>query len=325
MSDSLYRGYLLGGACREGEVMEIDGVHFDLRHPEIDRNAWSPSTVLGSYYDLEPHSPRLLFPWSTPLEHRFHEERGDAVTVKEGETVIVTRVQSMPVQADHGALDHPHHQERRWAHLAVRSRAGRLRPVLQAWEFRGTADVMTPLASKDYHQARWALYARLCAALGIEDIEAITLADSPDDWPNLTATAHPLYRKALDALWAAEGKHIEEAAAVFGYLIGRAEASEHLLPLASRQAALRTNNRRSAQKPRKAGDETRKAALVIIRTHPTISRRKCAERVADQRELTDIRSVEERITEYFEKGDNGRFTPTAMALALAETVAEGGG
>lgn len=112
---------------------------------------------------------------------------------------------------------------------------------------------------------------------------------------------------------------------MFGYLIGRAEASEHLLPLASRHAVVQSNNRRSAQKPRKSGEETRKAALAIIHAHPTISRRKCAERVAEQRELTDIRSVEERITEFFEKGPNGRFTPTALALAMARSGVKSGG
>lgn len=191
MSDTLYRGYLLGGACRVADVIEIEGVHFDLRHPDLDRNAWSPVAILGDPHDLGPHTPRLLFPWSSLLEHQFHEARGDAQTVRAGDTVVVTHVRSLPVNSDQGALDHPHHQECRWAHLAVKTSAGRLKPVHQAWEFRGTADVMTPLARGDYYHARWALYARLCAALGIGDIEAITLADSPDDWPALAESAPP--------------------------------------------------------------------------------------------------------------------------------------
>jgi hypothetical protein len=315
----------LGGVCRDAEVREIDGVHFDLRHPDLDRNVWSPVVLLGDPYDLGPHTPRILFPWSSSMERTAHKARGDAVTVREGETVVVTDVRSLPVSSDQGALDHPHHRECRWAHLAVKTSGGRLKPVHQAWEFRGTADVMTPLARGDYDNARWALYARLCAALGIDDIDSIILAGSRDDWPAFADAAHPLYLKALDALWAAEGEGVEEASAVFGYLIGRAEASERLLPLASRQAAVQTNNQRSAKKPRKAGEETRKAALSIIHGHPTISRRKCAERVAEQRELTDIRSVEERITEFFEKGLNGRYTPTIMALAMARSVSKGGG
>jgi hypothetical protein len=28
--------------------MEIEGVHFDLRHPDLDRNAWQPTALIGS-------------------------------------------------------------------------------------------------------------------------------------------------------------------------------------------------------------------------------------------------------------------------------------
>lgn len=323
--DPLYRAYLLAHACRDNEAMEIEGVHFDLRHPDLDRNAWQPTALIGSPHHLETHTPRLLFPWSDDIERRIQDNRGDTAEVLEGDTLLIDRVQSLPVKANHGSLDHPHHQESRWAHLVVRRPSGRQRAVGQAWEFRGVADVMTPLARGNYLFARRALYARLCTAIGIEDIEDITLADSPKDWPKIATDIDPLYRKALDALWAAEGEHVEEAAAVFGYLMGRAEAREHVLPLAARHAEILDSNRRNARKSRKGGEETRRIALLVIAETPDINRRKCAEKVAALRGLVDIRSIERGIAPYFQKVERGGYRPHPGAVAQAKAAASEGG
>lgn len=94
---------------------------------------------------------------------------------------------------------------------------------------------------------------------------------------------------------------LTDGSEVLVYLMGRAEANERLLPLAARHADQTANNRRNARKPRRRGEETREAAMSVIAQNETISKRRCAERVAEIRELTDIRSIEQRISEYFEK------------------------
>jgi len=323
-AEMFLRLWHLGSACRAGEPMEIDGVNFDLAHPDLDRSQWSPSSVLGSPR-FDRNAPRLLFPWSTEDDRLIQTARGSALEVKTGDTLIIVGVKVLAVRAGQGKLDHPHHQESRWAELAVRSRAGRITPVAQAWEFRGAADVMSPLSKGDYFHAQQALYARLQAALGFEeDVESLLLSDDMSDWPAFSSSADPLYEQALKALWKAECSADDEGRAVFGYLMGRAEANERLLPLAARHADQTANNRRNAQKPRRRGEETREAAMSVIAQNEAISKRRCAERVAEIRELTDIRSIEQRISEYFEKLPNGRFRPTATAVAKARASKRGG-
>lgn len=322
-AEMFLRAWHLGSACHEGERLEVDGVLFDLAHPKLDRNEWSPSSVLGSMR-FEKAAPRLLFPWTSQEDRFIQTARGEATEVSPGDTVLILNVQALSIRSDHGRLDHPHHQESRWAVLGIRSPNGKTRQVPQAWEFRGTADVMSPLGRRDYFRARLALYARLSAALEIEDLETLLLADDRESWPPMSSTANPLYRQALDALWFGESKFVEEAPALFGYLMGRAEASEQLLPLAAKHAAVRDGNRRNARKPRRGGEETRDAALSVIAKDSSVSRKRCAERVAVIRSLTDIRSIEERIAEFFEKGSNGRFRPTARAIAEAGVRKEGG-
>ncbi|MEG1452054.1 hypothetical protein [Brevundimonas sp.] len=316
-SEMFMRMWHLRSACRAGERIDVEGVFFDLAHPDLDRTQWSPTSVLGAVR-FDRNAPRLLFPWSSEDDRLIQNARGNAQEVKAGDTVVILGVKVIPVRAAQGQLDHPHHQESRWAELGLKSAAGRITPIAQAWEFRGAADVMTPLSRGDYFHAQQALYARLQTALGFEeDVESLMLSDDRSDWPTFSSLADPLYHQAIVALWSAESSADEEGRAVFGYLMARAEANERLLPLAARHADVKANNRRNAQKPRRGGEETREAALEIIAQSPDISRRRCAERVAEIRGLSDLKSIYQRIDQYFEKGTNGRFRPTAAAILKA--------
>jgi hypothetical protein len=319
-----WRLYLLSGACRGAKRREIEGVEFDLQHEDLDRNAWEPTTILGSLALADRHTPRLLFPWASDREREIFEQRGQGVEVHAGDKLVIASVQRMGVKADHGTLDHPQHQERRWAHLVVQRASGAKVQVGQAWEFQGVSDVMTPIARGDYKQARNALLARMSDVLGLESIDDLLLADSPEAWPKFADTATDLNRLAADVLWDAESEYIEEAAMVFGYLIGRAEARELLLPLAKRQIEQRDQRRRVAKQPRKGGNDTRAAALAVIAVTPDIIRRKCAEKVATLRDLQDVKGVERTIAPFFEKGPGGRFRPTAAAVAAAKAQATKG-
>jgi len=322
--EGVYRRFLLGRACRSGEKATIEGVDFDLCHPELSRNEWEPTTILGSLAHADIYTPRLLFPWSSVDEKSVFEERGEGVKVGRGDTVTVGSVQIMNVRADHGELDHPHHRERRWAKLLIKRRSGKSAQVPQFWEFRGVADVMTPLNQRDYRQARYALLARLSDALGLDSIDDFLLAKSPADWPAFAETAKPLDRLAAEVLWAAEGEYVEEAAMAFGYLIGRAEAGSLLLPLAERQIQQRDQRRSVARQPRKSGNETRTAALAVISEHPDISRRKCAEKVATLRNLSDVKGVERTIAKFFYKDEKGRYRVAREAVVSANRLVDQG-
>jgi hypothetical protein len=319
-----WRNYLLAGACAAGEPCQIEGVEFDLSHPDLHRDEWVPTTLLGSFYHADRRSPRLLFPWASDRERDIFEQRGQGLEVHVGDKLIVASVQRMGVKADHGRLDHPQHQERRWAHLLILRALGVKVPVEQAWEFQGASDVMTPIVRRDYKRARSALLARMGDALGLESINDLQLADSPSAWPTFAVTATELDRLAAKVLWDAESEYIEEAAMVFGYLVGRAEARALLLPHAQRQIELRDQRRQAAKLPRKAGDKTRAAARGVIVSTPDIIRSKCAEKVATIRDLHDVRSVERTIAPFFEKSADGRLRPTSEAIAAAKAQQGGG-
>ncbi|HRD44857.1 MAG TPA: hypothetical protein PLF78_00060 [Caulobacter sp.] len=318
--DDIWRIYLLVRACRSAEHIEVEGVWFNLEHPNLERSGWEPVTILGSLRSADPYTPRLLFPWSTEEEKSVFERRGEGVVVRAGDTVRVATVKSMGVRAEHGRLGHPQHRERRWALLEIVRASGAKISVAQAWEFQGSADVMTPIARRDYKQAKHALHARMRDALGLDSIDDLLLVDSPAEWPEFAETATELDRLTAEVLWAADSEYVEEAAMVFGYLIGRAEARELLLPHAERQIEQSEQRRGAAKQPRKAGNETRAAALAIISSNPGIIRRKCAELVATERGLQDVKGVERTINLYFAKGDDGRYRPTTQAVTEAKAL-----
>lgn len=216
--DDIWRSYLLVRACRGAERIDIEGVEFNLRHSDIDRSEWEPVTILGSLHHADRYTPRLLFPWASAKEKSVFEQRSEGVVVRAGDLVTVASVERMSVRAQHGNLDHPQHRERRWAHLVVERASGTRIPVRQAWEFQGSADVMTPISRRDYKQAKHALYARMRDALGLKSIDDLLLVDTPAEWPAFADSATDLDRLTAEVLWAADSEFEEEAAMVFGYL-----------------------------------------------------------------------------------------------------------
>ena len=316
--DEIWRNYLMGGACRRAEVRTIDGVEFDLRHPDLDRSEWEPVHSLNWPVYADPYAPRLLFPWANAQERFDFENRGEGVEVTVGDKLIVAEVTRMPVQAERGDLDHPHHRERRWARLAVRRRGGRRILVPQAWEFRGVSDVMTPIRQGNWKQVKEALSRRLAAALGVNDVDDILLSDNRETWAHLIDGADPAYIAAAQALWASEGNSfLEEAGVAFGYLMGRAEAKELILPDAERRQQIAARNREPAQRPRRGGIDTRATAAELLLRNPEMSRKRCAEVVADFRGLSDAKSVQRTIARLFRKDAAGRWRADLAACRAA--------
>jgi hypothetical protein len=324
MSDNeIWRHYRMSGVCRRAEVRTIDGVDFDLRHDELDRSEWEPINSLDWPVHAAPYAPRLLFPWADPQERFNFENRGEGVEVMVGDKLVIAEVTRMPVQAERGDLDHPHHRERRWARLAVLRRAGERVLVQHSWEFRGVSDVMTPIRQSDWGQAKQALTRRLAGALGIDDVDDIVLADSRELWAHLIEGADPGYVAAAEALWASEGNSfIEDAGVAFGYLMGRAEAKDLILPGAERRQEIATRNRATAQRPRQSGNLTRAAAAELLLRNPDMSRKRCAEVVAGQRSLSDAKSVQRTIGSLFRKDGDGKWR--ADLVAARAIVAERG-
>jgi hypothetical protein len=317
----IYRDYQLILACRRADPLTIDGVNLELAHPELDRNAWDPTSILGDPSRWDPYAPRLLFPWCSPEERAIFEHRGDGVEVRAGDTVLIDHVQSVEVRSERGKLDHPHHQERRWAHLVVVRPDGERRAVQPAWQFRGVADVMSPILRGDFKEAGRALQARLALALGLEDlddIEDLLLAENEADWRHLMDGASVAHRAAAQALWRSETDYTPEAGMAFGYLMGRMEADQ-VIDLAARRQTIAQANRGRARRPRKGGNESRAVAMEVIRKNPKITRKQCAAMVASRRNLADAKSVERTISVLFREDEDGVFRAKPLSLALDES------
>jgi hypothetical protein len=232
--------------------------------------------------------------------------------------VAIRDVLKLNVRAEHGELDHPEHREQRWAEIEIRRANGQVVAARQRWGFKGTADVMTPINQGDYSQVSEALQKRLARVAGLDDLDDILATDDEEKatWMRKVADAPPLYRKAMDALWACRNEWENGPAMAFGYLLARAEAQELLLPLAQRRLEVGVQLRQNASKPRTSGDETRRLALEVIASDSTVIRRKCADKVATKKGLSDVRSVEKTIGSLFRQGDDGRYRPDPKAVAL---------
>ncbi|KRA67032.1 hypothetical protein ASD89_02055 [Caulobacter sp. Root656] len=302
-------------ASWQGHATELEGVRLNLDHPELPRDAWQPEHILGSDYTFDDlQAPRLVMPWTDEEDRLWLRARGDHVEVAAGDTIVVAAVRIIPVRADHGDLDHPQHRQRRWAELKVVRADGTEVTIAQAWQFRGLADVMSPIQQQDYKKVYWALLRRLADALGLTSSDDITLASDRSEWGNAVKTAPELYRFAADALWEVRDDVDCGPAMALGYLLGRAESQDLLLPLARRRQEVGEKLRGNAKRPRAKGDDTRRAALKIIEAYPHISRRKCAERTATARNLADVRSIEDTISGLFKRGDDGRYRPDPLAV-----------
>jgi hypothetical protein len=179
---------------------------------------------------------------------------------------------------------------------------------------------MTPIQQGDWKQVKEALYRRLATALGVDDVDDITLSDDRESWAHLVVGADTAYVAAAEALWASEGKSfLEDAGVAFGYLMGRAEAKDLILPEAERRQQIVTRNRATAQRPRQGGIVTRATAAELLLRTPELSRKRCAEVVAARRGLSDAKSVERTIAPLFRKGDVGKWQAdlTACQAAMA--------
>lgn len=297
--DGLMRHMEMFRVCR-GERDVVEGIYFDLNHPALDRTEWEPITVLG---DL-PGSlqPLIVFPWTTPKIVEKMRERYEPVVVEPGDAILVLSVSKYAVPTSSvGALDHPHHKERRLVYLGLKRADGTTAQIPGSWMFAGVADVMTPIALHDDEGARGAMVARFERVTGVEDILEEINEISETDWNARFKAAPQEVRLAAKALWTAEDDPFNTAVyagMTFGYLIGRAEG----------RLGRKVQAKSAAKRPRKTGDAARAAAITEIESTPRIVLKACATRVASKLNKS-VRSIEETIAVLFAQDAEGVWRP----------------
>lgn len=295
------RRLYMGRACRRGWPEVIEGVTFELNHPDLDRANWEPVDSLGDYPGMGLE-PSIAYPWTTPKQIDRMAKGSGFVALAPGDHVVIRKVVPFESKAgSSGKLDHPHHRERRLVFLDILRGEERI-SAPGYWLFTGQADVLTPIAFNELSDVRRALLKRFEAATGLEDLEDNVTDVSEADWNVQFKDCDEDLQHTARMLWKAEDWQ-ENAGMAFGYLIGRAEARQ------GRQAVAKLG----AKNLRRTGDDTRRTAITIIEQAPEITRRLCAERVRDVNGKT-IKSLLKTIKPLFQEGDPGSARPDRQAV-----------
>ena len=316
-ADALLRSYRLGEAFGTNQVIEVEGVTFDLSC-DIDPDLWKPVTTVGSYDPAtRRHAPRIAFPWTLPEVITAWREDGEVIDAPAGSTVKVAMVTSAAMNPGYQDLDAEEHRERKLAFLWVFQPDGDVRvaePPLML--LRRTATI-AHIELNDYSRAFTGLVARLEQLLDVDELEA-AFEGPMEDWPTPPAHVSMTHRKALLALSAAVRGFDDHAFAAFGYLMGRAEAEQQLLPLALREyqaAQARAKGGKARRSSSRARTEPlREQAKRVIQQNRNISLTSCAKAVAiftaedpAWTMSTDVNWISDQIRELFEKRDlNGK-------------------
>jgi len=174
---AMMRRVRLYDVCRRGVPMVIDGIAFDLNHPDLDRANWEPIDLLGGgpWIGIEPP---IVYPWTpAKLAKRLIEEKGAPKLVR-GDRLFIRKVVTFDaVAVSSGKLDHEHHRERHLVYLAI-DRGGETIPVTDFWLFAGIADVLTPIHLNELNKVHYALIHRLEAMTGIDGLYDTLLASA---------------------------------------------------------------------------------------------------------------------------------------------------
>lgn len=264
----------------EGRASVIQGVGIDLRHPLLDAD-WSPTWLFGGA-GTGPHredAPWLVFPWTEAWDRKARRGAGRSTVIQAGDRVRIELVKRVRVGTE---IDHPADRERRDAYLIVeRSSGGKVRPKRPV-VFWPRLSLMRPRLAGRPTFPRVA--ARVCEALGIEDLESYQFSD--EDGISLTEAAGEealsvrIHLKMLtDHLsrpvrsdWDSERDRILDdivnSAVAFGYQASQAEAERFMAPAANARrkivAAARQGGERGAVTRRRNGELWRNRARPII-------------------------------------------------------------
>ena len=297
-TEDLFRGISLYMASHQGEVLEVEGINFDLNHPDLDRTEWEPIRSLGDTPGAAL-KPLIAFPWTTELEITQMRKRHEPLRVQAGDHIFIWSVEAFSAPPSSlGKLDHPHHQERRIVRLGLHRSDQRPVEIPGPWIFVGVADVITPITLNEFDGVRSALISRFERMTGLDDLLDNVTDVAEQEWNARFASADHEIRLAARVLWKAEDDLSNNAAMAFGYLLGRAEGRQ------GRQAQAKS----ASKGPRKTGDPARAEAIKIIDASPRIILRRCAEQVAEALHK-NARSIEDTIVVLFAKGEDGVWRP----------------
>lgn len=254
-------------------VVKIQGVEFHLACPEIDRNIWEPTCLLGRDPGKYEVGPPLVFPWSRNEVRTKELRRPGCLVVEAGDKLRVWGVRESDLKAPFGALDHESHCSNLLAIIELKRADGSSEISKWPWVFNRIGSVVDHATSGDFQSAYWGLASRLARYLGLESLD---LGDFDDrrrpmglEWSDVDAL--PIILRC--AIYAFRKTDPDECAAVvFGYLMGRAEAEETILPIA--QARIKHRNRMrevgskgrnaNAEKGERNRQEIRRAVEVLV-------------------------------------------------------------
>ncbi len=307
-SDEISRFVDLFVASKQGEIVDIEGITFNLNHADLDRTEWEPIQSLGDFPG-SPLQPSISFPWTSNDDLDRLRSRSEPTSAKCGDKVFILSVEKYSAPPSSlGKLDHPHHQERRVIRLGIQRSDTDTIEVSGMWIFVGVSDVMTPIMLKDGEGVRSALISRFERMTGLENIIDNVSDFSETAWNSKFTKADREIQLAAAMLWEAEDEAPNNAAMAFGYLIGRAEGKQGRQRLA-----------KSASKaPRKTGDPARATAIELIDGSPRIILKRCAEQVA-QRLGKSARSIEDTIAILFSEDSEGVLRPDPNQVELFRT------
>jgi hypothetical protein len=312
---AFWRGYQLLEAFRAPGAVEIDGVTFDFTW-DLDKSVWKPVAQPGTHGPLSIRfSPRIAFPWTPPEIIELWARAGEVVEAPAGSVVKIAAVHSAPMSPTYGVLDVAEHRERKLAYLWVIRPGHDLRVAEPPLMLLAETATVAHIEVEDYSRAYNSLIARLERLIETNDLE--NRLDGPiKDWPKLPAHLSQTHRRAILALREGFGENDEHAYAIFGYLMGRAEAEIQLLPPALRDHAAAEGRVKGGQVKRALSrqetEPLRDAAKRVIWENPQTSLTGCARAIGalfaadpDWSMSTETNWISTCIKELFERRDIG--------------------
>ncbi|WP_428153848.1 hypothetical protein [Brevundimonas sp.] len=285
----------------------IDDITFDLSS-DLDPEVWQPLHPLGLHRAASaPLGPELVFPWTPAIARRLLEKDGPIIEVLAGSTISIRQITERPIETARGDLEHPQNRDRRLAFLKVTTPSGTEQPVKRPLAYLPTGAIGHFIEVQDYGSAYQGMLSRLGGPLEVEDVEDL-VDQPPETWPRFPAHLPRSLALAMVAL--ANRDDLDgHAMAAFGYMIGRAEAEQHLLLPAERGVKSVKNasgaSAAKAAKDREKAQPVLDAAAKILARRTSVSLTACAKLVAEETGK-DQGWVARKIRVLFIKDDNGR-------------------
>lgn len=314
-TDDFLRGFRLMDAFGAAEPIVIGGVTFDLAC-DIDGSLWRPVTTIGSYdRATKQFAPRIAFPWTPTAVVDHWRSQGEVVDAPAGSVIKVAHLRSLPMYPTFQDLDAEEHRERKVAYLWVFQPDGELKLAEPPLMLLAETATIAHAEIGNYTRAYAGLVAKLERLMETEDLED-RLSGDKSEWPRPPESLSMTHRRALLALHEAVNDHEEQAYAVFGYLMGRAEAEQQLLQLALREHQAAQNRAKGGSvrrsKSRARTEPLRDQAKVLIRQNRNISLTACSKAVAvfilaepGWGMGSDVNWISDQIRELFERRDIG--------------------